>query len=370
MTQHDSVISLPVPIAERTRVDHLDELAERAKSSELFSAPHLEADSSRFLNDQAAAVRELAADTRARNRRVYFVGSGGSWASMYSGKWLCDRLTGAVSDVLPSYELTWRAPRGLDSDALVVLASYSGRTEDTLEALRFARERGATTVALVRHADSPLAAGAHHVLAYDSPGLYCLPLLAVALFAGEWGRLDGNAEAAEVLDAVPFLPVQMGNAYRSQQQRGRSLAERFRDSDLLYCLGAGPLFGLAYKFGLTVFMENMRIHGSVIESAEFRHGPAEMLDRRSADLAVLVGTDESREMTLRTLAFAEANGARTAVFDAADYPGVHPLLTPFVLKVALQCFIVYATLLRDIEDLDDRAYMGRQVLAKEGTTWP
>jgi fructoselysine-6-P-deglycase FrlB-like protein len=95
-----------------------------------------------------------------------------------------------------------------------------------------------------------------------------------------------------------------------------------------------------------------------------------MLDRRGADMAVVVGTDESREMTLRTLHFAEQHGARTAVFDAADFAGVHPLLTPFVLKVALQWFIVYATLMRGIDDLDDRAYMGRQVLAKEGSTWP
>ena len=208
------------------------------------------------------------------------------------------------------------------------------------------------------------------MFAYDSPGLYCLPLLAVTLFAAEWGMQDGNDEAVQLLEAVPALPGQMGDAFRSQRDQGRLLAERFADSDLLYCLGAGPLFGLAYKFGLTVFMENMRIGGSVIESAEFRHGPAEMLDRRSADLAVLVGTDESREMTLRTLDFASEHGARTAVFDAADYPDVHPLLTPFVLKVALQWFIVYATLMRGIEDLDDRAYMGRQLLAKEGTSWP
>jgi len=38
--------------------------------------------------------------------------------------------------------------------------------------------------------------------------------------------------------------------------------------------------------------------------------------------------------------------------------------------VALQWFIVYATLMRGIEDLDDRAYMGRHLLAKEGTSWP
>ncbi len=117
-------------------------------------------------------------------------------------------------------------------------------------------------------------------------------------------------------------------------------------------------------------MENMRIHGSVIESAEFRHGPAEMLDRQTADIAVLLGTDESRAMTQRTLEFARERGARTITFDAAGYPGVHPLLTPFVLKVALQWFIVYSTFLRGIEDMYDRAFMGRQVLAEGGATWP
>src|SRR5438309_10658692 len=96
---------------ERTLPDHLEELADRAQSSELFSSPSLEADSARFLAEQGATVRRLAAAARDRGRRVYFVGSGGSWASMYSGKHLSDRLTTAVTDVLPSYELVWRAPR-------------------------------------------------------------------------------------------------------------------------------------------------------------------------------------------------------------------------------------------------------------------
>ena len=351
-------------------MNDLEQLVERALSSELFSSPHLEADSGRLLEQHGARLRQLAADARAGGGHVHFVGSGGSWASMYSGKLLCDRLTGATSDVFPSYELIWRSPTRLDERSTVFVASYSGRTEDTLAALRFARSRRAHTVALVSDGDSPIGGEADEVIAYGSPALYCLPLLAVTIFACEWGRLDGSAEAAELLDALPALPGQMGDAFRSQRARGRELAERFADSELLYCIGAGPLYGLAYKFGLTVFMENMRVHGSVIESAEFRHGPAEMLDRRTADMAVLVGTDESRAMTLRTLEFARSRGARTAVFDAAEFPGIHPQLTPFVLKVALQWFIVYSTLLRGIHDLDDRAFMGRSVLAEGGATWP
>ncbi len=348
----------------------LEQLVATAHSSELFSAPHLEADSGRFLSEHAESLKDLAERARQSARQVYFVGSGGSWASMYSGKYLFDRVTSVPADVALSYELIWRAPQRLDSEAVVFLASYSGRTEDTLAALRFARSRGAHTVALVRDAESPIGSEADTTIAYTSPGLYSLPLLAVTLFACEWGKAEHSPLADELLQAVPALPGQIGEAFRSQRERGRELAAELADSTLLYAIGAGPLLGLAYKFGLTVFMENMRIHGSVIESAEFRHGPAEMLDRQTADLAVLLGTDESRAMTLRTLEFARANGARAITFDAADYPGVHPLLSPFVLKIALQWFIVYSTFMRGIDDLDERAYMGRQVLAEGGATWP
>src|SRR5207248_2596895 len=189
---------------------------------------------------------------------------------------------------------------------------------------------------------------------HGSPGLYSLPLAAVTTFACEWGRLEGDGEAAAVLDALAEVPGQVGEAYRTTRDRGRELAVELAESDFIYCLAAGTLYGLAYKFGLTVFMENMRIGSSVIESAEFRHGPAEMLDRQSPDMVFLLGRDESRAISERSAAVAAQNGARVRTFDAADHPGVHPVLEPFVLKVALQWFIVYSTLLRGIADLHER----------------
>jgi fructoselysine-6-P-deglycase FrlB-like protein len=117
-------------------------------------------------------------------------------------------------------------------------------------------------------------------------------------------------------------------------------------------------------------MENIRTHGSVIESAEFRHGPAEMLERQHPTMVFLLGTDESREMTQRSIDVAEANGAQVVVYDVADYPGLHPLLAPFVMKVPLQWMVVHSALLRGILDLDDRVFMGRNVLSKGGARWP
>jgi fructoselysine-6-P-deglycase FrlB-like protein len=76
-------------------------------------------------------------------------------------------------------------------------------------------------------------------------------------------------------------------------------------------------------------------------------------------------------MTRRSVALAERAGARTLVIDAADYPAVHPQLTPFLLIVPLQWFTVFSALLRGITDLDARVFMGRRILATgPDATWP
>ncbi len=352
-------------------MSQLELLVERAKQSDLFTAPRLAADLDRFLDEHGEHLRELTREARASGvQTAFFVGSGGSWASMYSGKYLCDRLTTLASDVILSYELIWRTPLRLGPDSIVFIASWSGGTEDTLAALRHAKAAGARTVALVRSADSPIGREADVCIAYESTALYALPMAAVTLFALEWARLEGNGAADEISASMAQLPALIDASYRRDQQRGEELARQYLPSQVLYCVGAGPLYGLAYKFALTVYMENIRTHGSVIESAEFRHGPAEMLERQRPDMSFLLGTDESRSLTERSLEVARTRGANTFVFDAADYEGLHPLLAPFVLKVPLQWFVVYSALLRGIDDLDERVLMGRNVLAEGGATWP
>ena len=158
----------------------LSALVEAARLSELFTAPRLEADLDAFLAEQGDRLRQLARRTVAGEfDRIYFVGSGGSWSNMFTGKYLTDRYTQVSSDVLSSYELIWRDPPQLHGRALVFLASYSGATEDTLAALRHANEAGAYTVAITRGRPSPMAAEAAEVIDYDSSALYILPLAAV-----------------------------------------------------------------------------------------------------------------------------------------------------------------------------------------------
>ena len=352
-------------------MNHLERLVEQAKGSELFTSPRLADDMRRFLATHQDRIRELARDAHGRGiRTVYFMGAGGSWSAMYLGKYLADRFTTLTTDAILSYDLIWRNPRRLGADSLVFCASYSGGTEDTLAALRHAKAAGARTVAVVSKADSAIGSEADEVIGYDATALYNLPMAAVSLFALEWARLEGNGDADEVIAGFDALPDLIADAYVSTQARGEELARDFLPAQLLYGLGSGPLYGLAYKFALTVFMENIRTHGAFIESAEFRHGPAEALERQRPEMIYLLGTDESRPLVERSLEVARSRGAHVATFDARDYAGLHPLLSAFVLKVPLQWFVVYSALIRGIDDLDERVLMGKQILASGGATWP
>ncbi|MFZ2545143.1 MAG: bifunctional phosphoglucose/phosphomannose isomerase [Candidatus Saccharimonadales bacterium] len=73
--------------------------------------------------------------------KIVVAGMGGSaLAALVTKAWLFDRLSVSF-EVVREYDL----PSYVDSSTLVIASSYSGNTEETIEALRQAKERGAIT---------------------------------------------------------------------------------------------------------------------------------------------------------------------------------------------------------------------------------
>jgi len=352
--------------------EDIEQLVEKAQESILFTAPVLGKDMQRFLEKEAERIKALAkAYVDGGYDHIYWVGSGNSWVNLYSGKYLLDKFSTVESDVYTSYDFVTRSPRRLGEKAWVFLASFSGGTEDTVAALRFANEKGARTIAIVNKADSLMGKEAKEVVAYDSIALYVLPLAFAYLFALEVAKLQGADEAAGLIEQLFKLPELLNRQFVDEKAKAKKLAEDFLDEDLIYTMGSGPLYGLAYKFGLTVFMENMRINGSFMDATEFRHGPAEMFDRYKPAFIILKGTDGSRALVERVCNLVESQGCKMLVYDVKDYPGFDPLLAPFVLMIPLQWFAVYSSLMRGITDLDERVLMGHGIMGKgEGVTWP
>ncbi len=348
----------------------LDDHIARAKQSEYFSGARLPEELGAFLSARSGACRELGR-ALAGAERIYLVGSGGSWATLQTAKYALDGYLATPIEALHSYDLIWRKPAGLRAGALVILSSYSGETEDTVAALRFARAQGATTVGIVKGGDSAIRREADHSIEYESAAIFEAPVAALILLAAGMSEGTPAAIAAEELAiAVEAVPGAVRAALEGAGAWAEEQARALLSSRHLYVLGAGPLAPLAYKVALTVVMENIRIGGTWCDASEWRHGPAEALERSQADALMLIGTDASRPMCERSLAFLREHGARTLVIDAADYTPVHPLLTPLVLNTMTQWFTVWSAVLRGITDLDHRVFMGRHVLAEGGHRWP
>ncbi|GAK58050.1 sugar isomerase SIS [Candidatus Vecturithrix granuli] len=350
----------------------LEKLVEQGINSLLFTAPVLGPDLERFLEQQGQALRKLAQQAvEEKVTHIYWVGSGNSQINLLSGKYLLDKFSDIPSDCFTSYEFVWSNPKRLSEKSWVFLASFSGATEDTVVALRHARAKNAKTIVLVNKADSLMGKEADVVFAYESKALYILPLAAAYLFALELARLQGNTEVEPIIRDLDKVPNLLKRQYLEEKEPAKNLAEQFKKETIFYTLGSGVLYGLAYKFGLTVFMENMRVHGSFMNAVEFRHGPAEMLDRAKPSFVILQGNDESRMVVARVIDLLRSQEVPLIVYDMAKYPDIHPLLAPFALMIPLQWFAVYSAFMRGITDLDERVLMGRGIMGKgNGITWP
>lgn len=348
------------------------EFIENAVKSTLFTAPVLGDDLERFMADESTRIKDLAElAIQEKVEHIFWVGSGNSRVNLLSGKELMDRFTDISSDCLTSYEFIWRNSGKLNKHAWVFLASYSGATEDTVAALRFARAHGARTISFVNQANSLMGSESDVTFAYKSKALFSLPLAATFLFVLQLAKLKGHAEAETIITDLSKLPELMRRQYTEGREKAAQSAKAFEKQEVIYTLASGPLTGLGYKFGLTVFMENMRVNGSFMEATEFRHGPAEMLDRHKPAFVVLLGTDESRALVQRVIDLLKSQDVPLLLFDAVDYGNFHPLLAPFLLKIPLQWFAILSAHMRGITNLDERVFMGRGLMGKgKGVTWP
>lgn len=352
-------------------MQELETYVEQAKESLYFSGAKIDDHLRAFLSDQGESCTELGRQAAGRTSHLYLVGSGGSLATMQTAKYVLDSVLEIPIDVVPSYELVWRKPLRLLKDSLVLLASYSGETEDTVAALRAANEHGARTVAIVAKPDSTMAREAHLVIPYDSGAIYEVPIAAlIRIAAGLAVNTATEPEVAALNAGLDALPELLRRTLDAEELRAEERARELLRDQHLFVLGAGPLGPLAYKVAMSVVMENIRIGATFSDAVEWRHGPAEALERVRGSFIVLLGTDASRELTTRTIDFCRANGSRVMVYDAAAFGDVHPLLTPVVMNSHTQWLIVYSAILRGITDLDERVFMGHNVLAVGGAQWP
>jgi len=224
----------------------------------------------------------IAAVSKQKPRNIYFVACGGSLAFMHNQQYIIDRETDIPSFILSSNEFVHRSPRALGPGSLVITCSHSGNTPETVEATKFAREKGALTLAYSFKEDSPLWQTAEYNLHYDwgpdSNAYDHRSGMALRFIFGFLNALQPKEMYAAALETVKGLQDIMNRNKEKFSKAADAFGLTHKREPIIYTMGSGPLYGEAYSFAICLLQEMQWIHSAAIHSGEYFHGPFEITD--------------------------------------------------------------------------------------------
>jgi fructoselysine-6-phosphate deglycase len=280
----------------------------------------------------------------AGSRNVFFAGTGGAAILMLpAAQRLAARSSLPVQVVNPA-ELVEGGNDNLGPDSMVVIPSLSGTTPESVAALRFCREAGATVLSLTGHDDTPLAKEADHSFvnfAEDDTScesFYLQSLFIALAVLDARGEMQGHDDVVEQLRRLPELLV---GVKEQAERQADALAGALQANDFHIITGAGSTWAEAFYYGMCILEEMQWIRTRPVHASDFFHGTLELV-QPGVSVVLLKGEDSGRSLVERVEKFAPTVTDQVTVLDSADYdlPGidtdVRALVSPVVLAAVLE----------------------------------
>ncbi|MDQ6751450.1 MAG: glutamine--fructose-6-phosphate transaminase (isomerizing) [Actinomycetota bacterium] len=272
---------------------------------------------SKEIHDQADAVAETIADRTVRGdgvdlgdlgviddallrriRRIVVVACGTSYHAGLVGRYAIEEWARVPVEIDIASEYRYRNPV-VGPDDLVVGISQSGETADTLAAMRLARERGATVLAVANIMGSQATRDAHGTL-YTRAGLeigvaatktFVCQVAAMYLLGLRLAELRGTLEPArlaELVAALKALPHAIAELVDRAEPQIDEIAQAHHRGEFFLYLGRHVGLPIALE-GALKLKEISYIACDAYAAGEMKHGPIALLDESTP--VVVVATD-------------------------------------------------------------------------------
>ncbi|MGO4383336.1 glutamine--fructose-6-phosphate transaminase (isomerizing) [Specibacter sp. RAF43] len=285
--------------------------------------------------------------------------------SAYAGqvaKYAIEHWCRIPTEVELSHEFRYRDPI-VDDKTLIVSLSQSGETMDTLMAVRYAREQGATTVAICntngstipRESDAVLYTHAGPEIAVASTKAFLAQITAAYLLGLYLAQLRGNLFQGQIKDILADLakvPAKIAKVLANEQQV-KDLARSMSETRSVLFLGRHVGFPVAME-GALKLKELAYIHAEGFAAGELKHGPIALIEEGQPVIVVVPsprGRDSLHAKVVSNIQEVRARGAKTIVIaeegdesvaEHAEHvfyiPETTPLLAPLLTTVPLQIF--------------------------------
>jgi glucosamine--fructose-6-phosphate aminotransferase (isomerizing) len=312
--------------------------------------------------------------------KIFIVACGTSWHAGLVGKYMFEELAAIPTEVDIASEFRYRGPL-VNKQSLFIAITQSGETADTLAAMREARARGATVIAICnvvgstasREADGVVYTHAGPEIGVASTKAFTAQLTALYLFGLFFGSLRGVLSVEDMKKKLADLVHIPSLVERCLEQNDaiELIARRyFKASDFLY-LGRGPNYPVALE-GALKLKEISYIHAEGYPAGEMKHGPIALIDE-NMPVVVLAGKNGVYEKILANVQEVKARGGMVIAFmtegdaeigkiadHAVPMPATNQLLMPILMSVPLQLLAYHIAVLRGA-DVDQPRNLAKSV---------
>ncbi len=316
-------------------------------------------------SERAIRVPEkLPFDFRTLDRLTITACGTASYAGLTAKYWF-ERVARLPTEVDIASEFRYReAP--LPKHGLAIVVSQSGETADTLAALRYCKQQGQHTLAIVNVPESTIARESEIVFrTYAGPEIgvastkaFTCQLTALACLAILAGKLRGTItreQEKELVGALIEAPRHMTEILKEEKHIASVAREVAAARDVLF-LGRGINYPIALE-GALKLKEISYIHAEGYAAGELKHGPIALIDE-NVPVIVIAPHDELYEKTISNMEEvaarggkivlltddhgAEQNGHRT--FHTIRVPKAHSFISPLLYAVPVQLLAYHAAI--------------------------
>lgn len=252
----------------------------------------------------------------------------------------------------------------IDEDTLVIAVSQSGETVDTLEAVKYAKARGAKCMAVLNVRGSSISRVCDYVLyteagpeiAVASTKAYTTQLAVMFMLVSKMAQLRGaytEEELKAYIAELQKVPEKMKDIL-DRRNEIHVIAKEVLESKDLFMIGRGMDYSILLEGSLKL-KEVSYIHSEAYASGELKHGPIALITE-GIPVVALVTQSKIMSKELSNIKEVKARGANVVLFikeelaaqlkedyNVVTLPDLEDKFMVFPAVVALQLLAYYVS---------------------------
>ena len=248
--------------------------------------------------------------------KIYIVACGTAYNAGLIGKHAVERFlkVPVITDI--ASEFRYSDPF-IDENTLVILASQSGETADTLSVLRESKAKGATVLSIAnvvgssiaRESDYTLYTWAGPEIAVASTKAYTTQIVAFVMIALDFALKKGTITKEEYMNYIEELkaiPEQVTEILKCEEQI-KEISKQLVDKNDIFYLGRGLDYSTAMEGALKI-KEISYTHAEAFAAGELKHGTIALIEE-GVPVIVLATQQRLFEKMLSNMQEVKARGA-------------------------------------------------------------